>query len=59
MDMSDIAGGRVDLIAKYKREVENKTYKVKSEEIAQKIAQALKEEENIVRTTKKGARWTV
>lgn len=39
-------GVRADLVAKFKREIADKTYKVKSEELAGKIAQKLREEES-------------
>jgi anti-sigma28 factor (negative regulator of flagellin synthesis) len=41
-------GIRADLVAKFKREIADKTYRVKSEEIAGKIAQKLREEESAV-----------
>ncbi|MBF0170368.1 MAG: flagellar biosynthesis anti-sigma factor FlgM [Nitrospinae bacterium] len=52
-------GVRADLVAKFKREIADKTYKVKSEEIAGKIAQKLREEESAVidGLTRKN-RWT-
>ncbi len=49
--MGDMIGIRADLVARFKREIKNKTYKVKSEEIAQKMAQALKEEEKFASAT--------
>ncbi|MBI5814251.1 MAG: flagellar biosynthesis anti-sigma factor FlgM [Nitrospinae bacterium] len=55
--MSDIAGLRADLIAKFRREIQEKTYKVKSGEIAEKIAQKLKENEAFVDSVKNN-RWT-
>lgn len=56
-EMGDVTGVRAELVAKFKREVQNKTYRVKSEEIAAKITQKLKEEE-AEPTTKTSNRWT-
>ncbi len=55
--MGDVTGVRAELVAKFKREVQNKTYRVKSEEIAAKITQKLKEEE-AEPITKTSNRWT-
>jgi len=55
--MSDVKGIRSDLVARFKKEIENKTYKVKSQEIADKITQKLREEEKIITNSSKN-RWT-
>lgn len=55
--MSDVKGIRADIVARFKREIENKTYKVKSQEIADKITQKLREEEKIVPPSNR-KRWT-
>lgn len=50
-------GTRTDLVERFKREIKDKTYKVKSGEIADKIAQKLKEDETIPSPAKRN-RWT-
>lgn len=56
--MGNMIGIRTELVARFKREIKDKTYKVKSEEIAQKMAQALKEEEKFVSaSTPQKNRW--
>jgi len=55
--MSDITGVRSELIARFKREIKEKTYKVKSQEIADKITQKLKEDEGVTKTTLR-KKWT-
>ncbi|MBI4667257.1 MAG: flagellar biosynthesis anti-sigma factor FlgM [Nitrospinae bacterium] len=55
--MAEITGVRSELVARFKREIKEKTYKVKSEEIADKIAQRLKEDAAITESVKQG-RWT-
>jgi len=51
--MSEVNGVRADLIARFKREIQDKTYKVKSEELADKITQKLREEETFAAMGKK------
>ncbi len=51
--MSEVNGVRADLIARFKREIQDKTYKVKSEELADKITQKLREEETFSSMGKK------
>ena len=48
---------RADLIERFKREIKEKTYRVKSGEIADKIAQKLREDETVPGTAKRN-RWT-
>jgi len=55
--MANVTGVRAELVAKYRREIQEKTYRVKSGEIADKIAQKLKEDETIVDPSKSN-RWT-
>jgi anti-sigma28 factor (negative regulator of flagellin synthesis) len=55
--MSALTETRLDLIERFKREVKDKTYKVKSGEIADKIAQKLREDENVP-VSGKHNRWT-
>lgn len=55
--MSALSETRTDLIERFKREIREKTYKVKSEEIADKIAQKLREDETVP-TPGKRNRWT-
>lgn len=56
-EMSGVKGVRADVVARFKREIENKTYKVKSQEIADKITQKLREDEKVAASIK-GPRWT-
>jgi len=56
--MSGISGVRAELVARFKREIEEKTYRVKSEEIAGKMAQKLKEDETFVEGVHRKNRWT-
>ncbi len=52
-------GIRADLVAKFKREIADKTYRVKSEELAGKIAQKLREEESaVIDGMNRKNRWT-
>jgi len=55
--MEGLSGVRSELIAKLKREVQDRTYKVKSQEIADKITQKLREEEAYTSALRKN-RWT-
>ncbi len=55
--MEGLSSVRSELIAKLKREVQDRTYKVKSQEIADKITQKLREEEAYTSTLRKN-RWT-
>lgn len=55
--MSALTGTRADMIERFKREIKDKTYKVKSGEIADKIAQKLKEDETVPSPVKRN-RWT-
>lgn len=56
--MSSVTGVRADIVAKYKKALADKSYRVKSEEIADKIAQKLKEEETFLTPVSKKARWS-
>ncbi|VAX17910.1 hypothetical protein MNBD_NITROSPINAE04-1253 [hydrothermal vent metagenome] len=55
--MEGLPSVRSELIAKLKREVQDRTYKVKSQEIADKITQKLREEEAYTGSLRKN-RWT-
>lgn len=55
--MNTLTETRSDLIERFKREVKDKTYKVKSAEIADKIAQKLREDESVPMPGKHN-RWT-
>ncbi len=55
--MEAINNVRAELIAKLKREVQDKTYKIKSQEIADKITQKLRENETYTISLRKN-RWT-
>lgn len=55
--MDSVSNVRSELVAKLKRQIQDKTYKVKSDEIADKIAQKLREDEAAVTLLKKN-RWT-
>lgn len=50
--MGEVNGIRADLVARFKKEIQENRYKVKSEELADKIAQKLKEDETFVGTIK-------
>ncbi len=56
--MSSVGAVREDLVARFKREIEEKTYKIKSSEIADKIAQKLREDESVVEGVNRKNRWT-
>ena len=56
--MSSVTGIRADLVARFKRQIEEKTYRVKSEEIAGKMAQKLKEDETYMEGVPRRNRWT-
>ncbi len=56
--MSSVTGVRADIVAKYKKALADKSYRVKSEEIADKIAQKLKEEEVFLTSVSKKSRWS-
>ncbi len=55
--MSEIKSTRADIVAQFKRDIQNKTYKVKSQEIADKITQKMKEDESFI-TPRKAGRFT-
>lgn len=55
--MSVLIETRSDLIERFKREIKDKTYKIKSEEIADKIAQKLREDETLPSSVKRN-KWT-
>jgi anti-sigma28 factor (negative regulator of flagellin synthesis) len=55
--MSGLIETRSDLVERFKREIKDKTYKIKSEEIADKIAQKLREDETAPSSAKHN-RWT-
>lgn len=55
--MSALIETRTDLIERFKREIKDKTYKIKSEEIADKIAQKLREDEAVPSSAKRN-KWT-
>lgn len=50
--MSEITGVRADVVARFKREIQDKKYKIKSEELADKITQKLREEDVLSFTDK-------
>ena len=55
--MDGTGGIRADLVARIRRQIADKTYEVKSQEIADKIAQKLGEDEKIILPYRK-TRWT-
>ena len=55
--MSALTETRADLIERFKREIKDKTYKVKSGELADKITQKLREDETVPSLGKRN-RWT-
>jgi len=55
--MSDIGSVRSEIVARLKREIQEKTYRVKSTEIADKITQKMRENEKFVAPFKKN-KWT-
>jgi anti-sigma28 factor (negative regulator of flagellin synthesis) len=56
--MDGVTSTRAELLAKLKREIQDKTYKVKSQEIAEKITQKLREDETSVVMLRSKNRWT-
>jgi anti-sigma28 factor (negative regulator of flagellin synthesis) len=54
--MNALIETRSDIVERFKREIKDKTYKVKSGEIADKIAQKLREDETVPSPAKRN-KW--